>query len=175
MKVLLHTCCAPCSIECIEMLSEYEVSLYWYNPNIHPFIEYKNRLEGIKEYSKLIGIDVVYNDTYGLREFTKSVVDNIDGRCDYCYRERLEETAKYASLNGYEGFSTSLLVSPYQNHEKIKSICEELSKKYNIRFIYKDFRENFRKGQNKARELGIYMQKYCGCIFSEEERYRGKV
>ena len=176
MKVLLHICCAPCSVMCIDELKKdnYEVTGYWYNPNIHPFTEYKSRMECLKEYSKMINLEVIYNDVYGLVEFTKNVIDNLNNRCDYCYKERLENTVKYAKENNFDAFSTTLLISPYQKHDKIKNIGEELSLKYDIKFIYKDFREYFRKGQNKARELSLYMQKYCGCIFSEQERYLKK-
>lgn len=174
MKLLLHICCAPCSIECINALKEENVQItgFWYNPNIHPFTEYRNRLNTLKEYSKTINLDVIYKDEYGLVNFTKNVIGDLNNRCDYCYKTRLEECAKYASQNGFEAFSTTLLISPYQNHDKIKNICEELSRKYNIEFVYKDFRNNFREGQKKAREMELYMQKYCGCIFSEEERYK---
>jgi predicted adenine nucleotide alpha hydrolase (AANH) superfamily ATPase len=173
MKVLLHICCAPCSVECIDILRNENISVtgYWYNPNIHHFTVYQSRLNGLKEYSKMIDLVVIYNDVYGLRTFTKNVIEDLSNRCDYCYRTRLEECAKYAKDNGFDGFSTTLLISPYQKHDKIKDICNEISNKYNIEFIYRDFRPNFREGQRKAREIGIYMQKYCGCIFSEEERY----
>lgn len=95
----------------------------------------------------------------------------MDNRCGYCYLCRLEKTAKYAKENGFDAFSTTLLISPYQDHELLKKTGDMLSKKYGIEFLYKDFRPGFRYGQNKARELGLYMQKYCGCVFSEEERY----
>lgn len=96
----------------------------------------------------------------------------MQNRCtNYCYRVRLEQTAKYAKENGYDAFSTTLLVSIYQNHDEIKKIGEELANIYGIKFLYRDFRVGFRQGQAKARELGLYMQKYCGCIFSEESRY----
>ncbi|MCL2382726.1 MAG: epoxyqueuosine reductase QueH [Oscillospiraceae bacterium] len=173
MDVLLHTCCAPCSIHCVDKLEELNntPTLYWYNPNIHPYIEYENRKKALEEYSKLMGITSIFDGDYGLREFTKNVISNLDNRCeDYCYRSRLEKTAKYASENGYSAFGTTLLISPYQKHDIIKSICEEMAEKYNINFIYVDFRKGFREGQASAKELGLYMQKYCGCIFSEEER-----
>jgi predicted adenine nucleotide alpha hydrolase (AANH) superfamily ATPase len=172
MKLLLHICCAPCSIECINNLNEYDVTGFWYNPNIHPYTEYQNRLNTLKEYSKLINLDVIYNDEYGLREFTKNVIDRLDNRCEYCYTSRLEQCAKYAKENGFDAFSTTLLISPYQKHDLLKQVGEELEKKYNIKFIYKDFREYFYEGRKKAKELNLYMQKYCGCIFSEEERYK---
>ena len=87
----------------------------------------------------------------------------------------MEQTAKYAKENGYEAFTSTLFVSPYQKHEELKKVCEELSRKYEIKFLYRDFRVGFREGQAKARELGLYMQKYCGCVFSEEDRYQKKI
>ena len=92
-----------------------------------------------------------------------------------CIGEGLVYLAKHAKENGYDAFSTTLLVSPYQNHEELKKLGEKLAKKYEIEFIYRDFRVGFREGQNKARELELYMQKYCGCVFSEEDRYSQKI
>lgn len=174
MKLLLHTCCAPCSVYCIEKLRSegIEPTVYWYNPNIHPYMEYKARRDCLKEYTKSINVEAIFHENYGLDEFCKNVVCDLKNRCiNYCYRVRLEETVKYAKEKGYDAFSTTLLVSIYQNHDAIKQIAEELAQKYNIEFVYRDFREGFREGQAKARELGLYMQKYCGCIFSEEMRY----
>lgn len=175
MKLLLHICCAPCSIEVINDLRKdnMDITGFWYNPNIHPYTEYKSRLKGLEDYSKDIDLKVIYKDDYEMKKFIKNVITDLDSRCDYCYRVRLEETAKYAKEEGYDAFSTSLLISPYQNHERIKEVGYELEKEYDIKFLYKDFRELFRVGKGKAREKQIYMQKYCGCIFSEEERYNG--
>ena len=94
---------------------------------------------------------------------------------NYCYQKRLGETVRYAAENGYDAFTTTLLVSPYQKHDELKKVCEDLAQKSGIKFIYRDFREGFREGQKKARELGLYMQKYCGCIFSEEDRYAKQI
>ncbi len=174
MKLLMHTCCAPCSVYCIESLKNEGINpdLYWYNPNIHPYTEYKARRDTLIEYAKNIGLHLVVEENYGLRDFCKNVIEDLENRCvDYCYKIRMEQTVKYAKENGYDAFTTTLFVSPYQQHEALKSICEELAKKYDIEFLYRDFRIGFREGQNKARELGMYMQKYCGCVFSEEDRY----
>ena len=170
MKLLMHTCCAPCSVYCIDALKEegIEPTIYWYNPNIHPYMEYKARRDTLKEYTKSIGVNAIFDENYGLREFCKNVVDDLENRCvKYCYRVRLEQTAKYAKDNGYDSFSTTLLISPYQNHVALKKIGEEIAERYGLTFIYRDFRPGFREGQQEARELGLYMQKYCGCVFSE--------
>ena len=174
MKLLMHTCCAPCSVYCIDSLREegIEPVLYWYNPNIHPYMEYKMRRDTLKEYASSIKVETIFNDNYGLRDFCKNVVNDLDNRCsNYCYRVRLEETARFASENGFDAITTTLLVSPYQKHDEIVKIGSEIAEKYGLNFLYRDFRVGFREGQAKARELGLYMQKYCGCVFSEEERY----
>ena len=174
MKLLLHTCCAPCSVYCIDSLRKenIEPTIYWYNPNIHPYMEYKSRRDCLKEYTKQIEVEAIFEEEYGLKEFCKNVINDLQNRCkNYCYKVRLEQTAKYAKENGYDAISTTLLISPYQNHELLKEIGEEVAKKYGLTFFYRDFRIGFREGQAKARELGLYMQKYCGCVFSEEDRY----
>ena len=171
MKLLLHTCCAPCSVYCIDSLrgEGIEPVSYWFNPNIHPYIEYKTRRDTLIEYSKMINLELIIDENYDLREFCKEVIDDLDNRCvKYCYRVRIEQTAKYAKENGYDAFSTTLLVSPYQKHEYIHELGYKIAKEYGLQFLYRDFRVGFREGQAKARELGLYMQKYCGCVFSEE-------
>lgn len=170
MKLLMHTCCAPCSVYCIEHLRKegIEPTLYWYNPNIHPYIEYKTRRDTLKEYSKSINVKAIFQEEYGLDAFCKNVINDLNNRCsNYCYRVRLEQTAKYAKENGYDAITTTLFVSPYQKHEILKEMMQEVADKYDLEFVYRDFRIGFREGQAKARELGLYMQRYCGCIFSE--------
>lgn len=174
MKLLLHTCCAPCSVYCIDSLrkEEIEPTVYWFNPNIHPYMEYKSRRDCLKEYTKNINVKAIFEENYGLDEFCKNVIGDLQNRClNYCYKVRLEQTVKYAKEHGYTHFSTTLLVSPYQNHDGLIKVANEMAEKYNVEFLYRDFRVGFREGQAKARELGLYMQKYCGCVFSEEERY----
>lgn len=170
MKLLMHTCCAPCSIYCISYLREHNIEpvVYWYNPNIHPYKEYEARKNCLKEYTKSIEVKAIFEDEYGLKDFCKNTINDLENRCtNYCYKVRLEKTVQYAKQNGYDTFTTTLFVSPYQKHEQLKKICEELAQKYDINFLYIDFRTGFRQGQAKARELGLYMQKYCGCVFSE--------
>ena len=178
MELLLHTCCAPCSVYCIKSLRKenIEPTVYWYNPNIHPYTEYKARRDTLKQYTRNIEVNAIFEEDYGLREFCKNVVNDLDNRCsNYCYRVRLEQTAKYAKENGYDTISTTLLISPYQNHNALKAIGEEMANKYGLTFLYRDFRPGFREGQNEAREQGLYIQKYCGCIFSEEDRYSKQI
>lgn len=174
----MHTCCAPCSVYCIDALrsENIEPTVFWYNPNIHPYIEYKTRRDCLKDYVKKVEVESVFIEEYGLDEFCKNVVDDIENRCvNYCYIKRLSKTAKYAKEHGFDAFTTTLLVSPYQKHEELKAVCEKIADVVGIEFLYRDFRVGFREGQTKARELGLYMQKYCGCIFSEEERYKKQI
>ena len=176
MNTLLHTCCAPCSIHCVDTLRQegIEPVSYWFNPNIHPYTEYRIRKTTLEEYAKSINMRLVIDNTYGLRNFVKNVIDDLDHRCFYCYQVRLDETARYAAEHHFDSFTTTLLVSPYQKHEALIQAGETAAKKYGVPFLYRDFRPGFKDGQQKARELELYMQKYCGCIFSEEERYRMK-
>lgn len=176
MKTLMHICCAPCANMPIDQLREEGIDLtgYWYNPNIHPFTEYRSRRNTLVDYAKTIDLPLVVVDDYGLRQFVQAVAEDIDGRCSYCYRVRMEETARYAAEHGFDSFTTSLLISPYQNREAICAVGQAMGEQYGVEFLPRDFRPLFRAGQDRARELGFYMQKYCGCVFSEEDRYRKK-
>ena len=123
MNTLMHICCAPCANRPIDLLRSEGLSVagFWFNPKIHPYTEYQARKRTLEEYSKEIGMKLIIGGSYDLRTFITNVADNIDGRCAYCYRVRMEETARYAAENGYDSFTTSLLISPYQNHEAIRA------------------------------------------------------
>jgi predicted adenine nucleotide alpha hydrolase (AANH) superfamily ATPase len=181
MKLLLHACCAPCSIQCVEALLAESIPphLFWYNPNIHPYTEYRSRGTSLYAFAGEKNLPLTIEDEYGLRSFIKGVSAIEESkespgkkkRCAFCYRLRLKKTARFAFDRGFDAFSTTLLISPYQNHELIREIGEDLAVLYSIEFLYRDFRPRFREGRNQARSAGYYMQKYCGCIYSEEERY----
>ena len=155
-KTLLHTCCAPCSVACIQMLRAegIEPVSYWYNPNIHPYQEYKARRDTLMAYAPSVGVELIVQEDYGLRDFCRAVAEDIVHRCGKCY---------------------GLFVSPYQDHELLRRTAEEMAARYGVAFLYRDFRPGFRQGQQEARELGLYMQKYCGCVFSEEDRYAKQI
>lgn len=176
-RVLLHTCCAPCSLSCIDPLRSegIEPVAFWYNPNIHPWKEYEARRNCLLEYAPTINLEVLVQEDYGLREFVQHVADDINGRCTYCYETRLEGAAKFAKEHGFTHFTSTLLASLYQNHEKLIAAGERFAKEYGVEFLYRDFRPNFRAGNQRARELGFYMQKYCGCVFSEADRYQKQI
>lgn len=175
MRLLLHICCAPCVIHPFEELKSKEsdtITGLFYNPNIHPYTEYINRRKTLEEYSKRHKITVVFHK-YDIENYFRHISGNEEPgtRCRLCWRMRLEETALYGAQNNYDFFTTTLLVSPHQDQKAIKRIAEEMAKKYNIAFLYKDFRDGFRKAQNRAKNENLYRQKYCGCIFSERQRY----
>ena len=174
MKLLLHICCAPCSIMCIRSLRDegIEPTGFWDNPNIHPYTEYRMRRNTLTDYCKSVGLELILHGEYGLRPFVRAVAEDIDGRCVRCYEMRMDAAARYAAENGFTHFSSTLFISPYQKHELLKQAAEDAAARYGVEFLYRDFRPFFKEGQERARELGLYMQKYCGCVFSEEERYQ---
>ncbi|MCL2208687.1 MAG: epoxyqueuosine reductase QueH [Treponema sp.] len=179
-ELLLHCCCAPCLAGCLTSLRAEGIQprLFLYNPNIHPFTEYKSRRESLSLFAANEKLEYDTDGDYGLVHFLKTIspcMDEKPERCERCYRMRLQRTASFAAQKGYPSFSTTLLISPYQDHEKIRRIGEEEGKKYGVEFLYRDFRPFFREGQARARAGNFYMQKYCGCIFSEKERYSDKL
>ena len=173
MKTLLHVCCAPCANQCVEVLrtDHFEVAGFWYNPNIHPFTEYRSRRNCLREYAESVQLTLLEKNDYALRPFVRAVAEDIDHRCGKCYEMRLFKTAKQAAEGGFDSFTSSLFISPYQNHELMRETAERAASEYGVTFLYRDFRPYFKAGQEYAREHGFYMQKYCGCVFSEEERY----
>lgn len=178
MRILLHTCCSNCAIYPYEVLRNkgFDVVLFWYNPNIHPYTEYKLRFDSLRKLQKLWNLEVIYEDNYSeFYKFLRLISGKEKERCEICYRIRLEKTAKKAEEVGITDFTTTLLVSPYQKFDKIIKIGMQISKNYRINFIAEDFREGFRKAMNTVQELELYRQKYCGCIYSEAERYLKKI
>jgi predicted adenine nucleotide alpha hydrolase (AANH) superfamily ATPase len=148
-----------------------DITSFWFNPNIHPYMEYKSRYEAYKKLMEIENIPTIEIDKYGLIDFTRNVYGRENDRCRYCYESRFDVIAKTAKENGFDAFTSTLFVSPYQKHELLKEVAKEAAEKYEIKFLYRDFRPGFREGQKIARDLGLYMQKYCGCVYSEAERY----
>ncbi len=176
-KTLLHCCCAPCSVSCIQTLRAEGIEPvgYWYNPNIHPYQEYKARRDTLMAYAPTIGMELIVEEDYGLRDFVRAVAEDIDGRCAHCYALRLDHAAQYAAQHGFSSFTSTLFVSPYQDHELMRAVAESAAARHGVTFLYRDFRPGFRDGQQQARDNGFYMQKYCGCVFSEEDRYQKQI
>ena len=176
MKTLLHVCCAPCANQCVEVLrgEEIEVFGFWYNPNIHPFTEYRARRTCLRSYAEDVQLPLIEKNDYALRPFVREVAADLENRCGKCYEMRLFEAAKTAAEGGFDSFTSSLFISPYQNHDLMREVAERAAHTFGVEFLYRDFRPYFKDGQQFAREHDFYMQKYCGCVFSEEERYLKK-
>ena len=176
MNTLMHICCAPCANQPIEVLRTDGIAVtgFWYNPNIHPFTEYRARRNCLRDYAQQIDLKLIEQNDYALRPFIREVAEDLENRCGKCYRMRLFEVARQAKELGFDSFTSSLFISPYQNHDLMRETAQQAAAEYGVEFLYRDFRPYFRQGQEKARELNFYMQKYCGCVFSEEERYLKK-
>jgi predicted adenine nucleotide alpha hydrolase (AANH) superfamily ATPase len=157
----------------LERLREkrFEVNGLFYNPNIHPLSEYKNRKKAVEDYSKATQVEVFYPQ-YAPEEYFQAVnlKEANPGRCSICWELRLKKTAQTAKEKSFDAFSTTLLVSPYQDQELLKTIGQGIAKDTGIDFYYEDFRPGFKKAHNEAKSKGIYCQKYCGCIYSEIEK-----
>jgi four helix bundle protein len=173
VRILLHICCANCAIYPFERIQEKgeEVVGYFFNPNIHPYQEYQKRLEALKQYSEKVGLEVIYRDEYLLEEFLRNVSHQVKERCQFCYSFRLEATAREAKGRGFDAFSTTLLQSTHQNHAVIKETGERIAQEVGIPFYYEDFRQGWRRGLEVSKSMGLYRQQYCGCIYSEKERF----
>jgi predicted adenine nucleotide alpha hydrolase (AANH) superfamily ATPase len=174
VKIFFHICCAPCAIYPYSRLREegLEPTGFFYNPNIHPYTEYKKRLDTVKELSLRVGLDVLYRDGYDLDEFLSRVAGRGKGRCEQCYRMRLDAAGAAAREKEIGLFTTSLLYSKYQQHDLIKGIARETAADQGIEFYYEDFRHGWREGIMESKAMGLYRQQYCGCIYSERDRYR---
>lgn len=177
MKVLFHVCCGPCSMEPCRKLKEdgHSVTGFFYNPNIHPYTEMALRLDAVKAAFGKMGLELAV-PPYDMERFFAELrgVYTVPERCRACWRMRLEAAAEFARKNGFDLFTTSLLISPYQDQGIIRKLGEDAAARSGIGFFYKDFRGLFRASQDRARAEGLYRQKYCGCVFSERERFDKK-
>lgn len=194
MKLLLHICCGNCAVHPVSTLRSRGESIagFWFNPNIHPLEEHTLRRDSLKRLSDEWKFDVLYyeyrpDDYFGMLNLTdfrdwnnwnsctgwnssNGPIPSAPERCSTCYLLRLEKTAQEARAQGFDAFSTTLLISPYQDFSRIVTTGEMLAGRYNIMFYQEDFRPHFREAMAKARGLGLYRQKYCGCIFSKKEK-----
>lgn len=172
MRLLLHICCGPCALMPIRSLGERGIELQglWFNPNIHPRDEYDRRLSAVRELQAQWSLDLRYVDIYGEREFMAGVRAHDGVRCGVCYEMRLSETARIAAREGFDAFSTSLLVSPHQRHDLISQTGRAMGDKFGVKFHYEDWRPLYREGARLSREMALYRQRHCGCILSYNER-----
>lgn len=172
-SILIHTCCANCLLYPLKILNEEfeRVFALWYNPNIHPYQEHMRRRDTLKKLELGGKVRVIYRDEYPLEDWLRSVAFREEHRCLFCYSQRLKATAQMAKRGHFTHFTTTLLYSKQQRHEIIREIGESLEKTYGVKFYYRDFREGWKEGIEESLSLGLYRQQYCGCIYSEKERY----
>ena len=173
MKVLLHVCCANCAIYPIKSMREegLEVMAFFYRHNIHPYSECLRRQDALEAYAEQIDLKVIYQEGYDLEGFIRNIAFRESERCNYCYHDRLRSTALLAKRGKFDYFSSTLLYSKHQQHALIRSIGESTGKSVGVPFLYHDYREGWKEGIECSKQMGLYRQHYCGCIYSEKERY----
>jgi len=176
MKVLLHICCANCAIYPIKTMRTegLEVMGFFYRHNIHPYTECLKRQEALETYADQINLKVIYQEGYDLEGFIRNVAFREAERCNYCYHDRLRSTALLARSGKFDYFSSTLLYSKHQNHELIRSMGESIGKTVGVPFFYRDYREGWKEGIEYSKQMGLYRQQYCGCVYSEKERFYRK-
>jgi predicted adenine nucleotide alpha hydrolase (AANH) superfamily ATPase len=148
-----------------------EVMGFFYRHNIHPYTECLRRQEALEAYAEQINLKVIYQEGYDLEGFIQNVAFRESERCNYCYHDRLRSTALLAKRGKFDYFSSTLLYSKHQQHELIRSMGESIGKSAGVAFLYRDYREGWKEGIECSKQMGLYRQHYCGCIYSEKERY----
>lgn len=173
-KLLLHACCCHCAAYTIQHWIDlgYDTTVYWYNPNIHPYTEHQERLVALRKMSEIQGFKLIENTNYDIAEFLNLTAEKQTDRCYYCFTMRLAETAKMAREMEMDVFSSSLLISPLQKHDLLPVVGKEQEQKSNVNFLYEDLRKHYSDSRRITKPLNLYAQKYCGCVLSEYERYR---
>ena len=173
MRVFMHVCCGPCCIYPVKALRNdgAEVMGYFYKHNIHPYTECLKRQQTLQDYAEQIDLRVIYQEGYDLEGFLQNAVYREANRCRQCYHDRLKATALLAKRGKFDYFSSTLLYSKFQNHELVRSIGEAIGKSVGVPFLYDDFRKGWKEGVEASKALAMYRQQYCGCIYSEKERY----
>lgn len=181
-SLLLHVCCGPCAVMPITRLLDegFAVTAWYMNPNIHPLSEYLRRREAASECAERLGIPILYDDTsWNITSWLRAVAgrDTAPQRCAYCCASRIEAAFATARQLGFAFVSSSLLYSRYQPHEVIRQTGERLACADGTGpdFVYRDFREDWQEGIDRSKEMELYRQPYCGCIYSEAERYEKKL
>ena len=172
-SVLVHCCCAHCAAYTAQYWREqgYEVSALWYNPNIHPYMEHQQRLAAMKSLAREVDLPLVVTESYDIIDYFRQVVGHESQRCQYCFRLRLLKTAEVARQAGFNAFTTTLLISPHQKHDRLREVGDEVAGETGINFLYADLRKRYSDSRRMTRGLNLYRQQYCGCVYSEWERY----
>lgn len=176
IKLLVHCCCAHCAAYTLKYWQNqgYDVSAYWCNANIHPYTEHQKRLKSMRQFMLEEGFEFIEENEYPIDAYLKATVGNssTSERCYSCYLFRMKRTALFAAANGFQAFSSSLTISPQQNHKSIIAAGNESEALSGVRFLYDDLRKMYSESRKITKPLDLYRQQYCGCLFSEYERYR---
>ncbi|MDO8491700.1 MAG: epoxyqueuosine reductase QueH [Dehalococcoidia bacterium] len=174
-KILLHICCGPCTTYPVTRLREegFEVTGFWYNPNVHPFSEHQRRLQAMQDFARAANLPVIVTEGYEMIEYLRTVSAREGDRCPECYRMRLSRAAQAAKASGFDCFTSTLLISPHQDQELLRKTGEEAGAEYGVTLYFENFRRGFSQSRQMSKDLGLYRQQYCGCIYSEWERYAG--
>ncbi len=172
-RILLHACCGPCLLYPLDVLAAegWKIHGFFYNPHIQPYQEWQRRFETAQKVAAAAGVPMIVRNDYELEEFFREVAFRESRRCLYCYARRIEAAARLAKKSGFDAFTTTLLYSKRQNHDMIRQIAQEAASTFSIPFYDRDFREGWRYGQKKAEAMGLYRQQYCGCVYSERDRF----
>ncbi len=172
-SVLVHVCCAHCAAYTVEHWRQqgYEVSALWYNPNIHPYIEHQQRLESMQALAEQIDLPLTVIEGYDMVEYFRRVAGHEPERCRYCFDLRLSKTAETARQNGFNAFTTTLLISPHQKHDALREIGSKIAGEQGPEYLYADLRKHYSDSRHLTKPLNLYRQQYCGCVYSEWERY----
>ena len=174
-SVLLHCCCAHCAAYTVNYWQQqgYQVSALWYNPNIHPYSEHQNRLEAMESLAQEVNLPLIVTEGYDMIEYFRRVAGHESERCQYCFRLRLSRTAGTALENGFSAFTTTLLISPHQKHDLLRETGIQIAEEQGIEFLYVDLRKRYSDSRHLTKPLNLHRQQYCGCVYSEWERYAG--
>jgi predicted adenine nucleotide alpha hydrolase (AANH) superfamily ATPase len=172
-RILLHVCCAPCATYTAKRLRElaFEVTGLWYNPNIHPFSEHERRRETLAQYAQQIDLPVIWEPGYEIVSFMRAIHgrEQFGTRCRICYHMRLERAAQVAARDGFDAFTTTLLISPYQDQDAIRALGEQAAAQHGVEFFFENFRRGWAEHHQMVHEHDLYSQRYCGCVYSEWE------
>jgi hypothetical protein len=173
MRALLHICCANCAIHPVEWLrgQGYEVQGLFWNPNIQPYQEYQRRRRAVEQLSAILAFPVIFLEDYPLEAFFRRVAFREAQRCRLCYQWRLERAARVARRGRHDVFTTTLLFSKHQRHDEVREAGEAEAAVREVPFLYQDFRAGWEVGTQRSIALGLYRQAYCGCVYSERDRY----
>lgn len=174
MQTLLHVCCGPCATATVEYWRNEGLSLegFFFNPNIHPLLEFRRRVTGAQDLAAYAGLEMTVDPYYEPAEWFRLVGSQGEKRCRACIRLRLQRAAAEASERGFEALTTTLAISPWQDHAAIRDEGSAVAAEHDIEFLYEDLRPYYGRSREMSRQQGLYRQKYCGCILSEWERYR---